>query len=93
VILVEPFKNLATDSRRWLRRLSHHWTNPGTGPVSHRFSREELERLFGQYGAVAVEETSNGRELIGVFDKGTLQNNAQRDSLNDRHETANVYKR
>ena len=68
VIVVEPISNWATDPRPWRRRLSHRWTNPGTGPVPERFSRPELEQLFRHYGASEIAEASTSRELIGVFD-------------------------
>lgn len=67
VIVTEPVKNWAASSRQWIRQASQWWTNPGTGPAPHRFTREELEQLFLQYGASEIKETSGGRDLLGVF--------------------------
>ncbi|PIQ83424.1 MAG: hypothetical protein COV75_07580 [Candidatus Omnitrophica bacterium CG11_big_fil_rev_8_21_14_0_20_63_9] len=68
VIIAEPINNWSSSSSGWRRRLSQRWTNPGTGPVPHRFGRADLEQLFRQYGARLIQEHARGRELIGVFD-------------------------
>lgn len=68
VIIAEPVSNWSTSEGGWRRRLGRLWTNPGTGPVPHRFVRAELEQLFRRYGVRVIQEHAHGRELIGVFD-------------------------
>lgn len=68
VIIAEPIRHWATAPPRWRRALSRRLTNPGTGPVCHRFSSLELKDLFHRYGATQIIETPGGRDLIGVFD-------------------------
>jgi len=68
VIVAEPIRNWATDTRAWRRALSRWWTNPGSGPATERFSRSGLEALLRRHGAAEVRHTLDGRELIAVLD-------------------------
>lgn len=71
VVISEPIQNWATNASPLLKRLFNSLTNPGTGLVPHRFSKESLGAFYIQYGAKEVYEVLDGRELVGVFETST----------------------
>jgi len=63
VIIVEPVHNVASSRFSLFATIAKHLTNPGTGPMPFRFTREELEQCLRAWGAQDIRPLGR-RELL-----------------------------
>lgn len=67
VLLLESVENLAASATGWKAALGAWITDYGEGPVTFRYGREAIERLWISLGFQRIEPL--GPELLGVWER------------------------